>query len=83
MWRLRTGKAIGDEPWLRTTNAHAGRQVWVFDSTASDAATAEVDDARHEFTRRRHQQKHSADLLMRLQVCLLVISPLCWLFSHV
>nr|XP_051192225.1 cycloartenol synthase-like isoform X2 [Lolium perenne] len=67
MWRLRTGKAIGDEPWLRTTNAHAGRQVWVFDSTASDAATAEVDDARHEFTRRRHQQKHSADLLMRLQ----------------
>ena len=69
MWRLRTGEAsAGGDPWLRTTNGHAGRQVWEFDPTA--VSTADVDDARREFSRRRHQQKHSADLLMRLQVLL-------------
>jgi cycloartenol synthase len=76
MWRLRTGQeTAGGEPWLRTTNAHAGRQVWEFDPTASDAtAAADVDDARREFSSRRHQQRHSADLLLRLQV-LLTFSP--------
>jgi len=69
MWRLRIGEETASgEPWLRTTNAHAGRQVWEFDPTASDpAVVADVDDARREFSNRRHQQRHSADLLMRLQ----------------
>nr|UMM64879.1 2,3-oxidosqualene cyclase [Avena strigosa] len=66
MWRLRTGEATaGGEPWLRTTNAHAGRQVWEFDRTAD--ITVDVEDVQREFSRQRHQQKHSADLLMRLQ----------------
>jgi cycloartenol synthase len=75
MWRLRTGQeSAGGEPWLRTTNAHAGRQIWEFDPTANDAtAAADVDDARREFSSRRHQQRHSADLLLRLQV--LTFSP--------
>uniref|UniRef100_A0ACD5V7E5 Uncharacterized protein n=1 Tax=Avena sativa TaxID=4498 RepID=A0ACD5V7E5_AVESA len=65
MWRLRTGEATaGGDPWLRTTNAHAGRQVWEFDPAAS---AADVDAARREFARRRHQQRHSADLLMHQQ----------------
>uniref|UniRef100_I1NX51 Terpene cyclase/mutase family member n=1 Tax=Oryza glaberrima TaxID=4538 RepID=I1NX51_ORYGL len=74
MWRLRVAEeaGAGGEGWLSSTNAHVGRQVWEFDAAAADdddaaAAAEEVEAARREFTRRRHQIKHSADLLMRLQ----------------
>uniref|UniRef100_A0A8R7URY6 Squalene cyclase N-terminal domain-containing protein n=1 Tax=Triticum urartu TaxID=4572 RepID=A0A8R7URY6_TRIUA len=67
MWRLRIGEEAGGEPWLRTTNAHAGRQVWEFDPAAGGGALDDVDDARREYSSRRHQLKHSADRLMRLQ----------------
>ena len=65
MWRLRIAEGGGD-PRLRTTNAHAGRQVWEFDA-AADPDPA-VDAARRAFLDRRHQLKHSADLLMRIKV---------------
>uniref|UniRef100_A0A0E0G0X5 Terpene cyclase/mutase family member n=1 Tax=Oryza nivara TaxID=4536 RepID=A0A0E0G0X5_ORYNI len=76
MWRLRVAEeaGAGGEGWLSSTNAHVGRQVWEFDAAAADdddaaAAAEEVEAARREFTRRRHQIKHSADLLLRLQTC--------------
>ncbi|WVZ77930.1 hypothetical protein U9M48_025723 [Paspalum notatum var. saurae] len=64
MWRLRIADGGGD-PWLRTKNAHVGRQVWEFDA-AADPDPA-VDAARRAFVDRRHALKHSADLLMRIQ----------------
>ncbi|XP_066163077.1 cycloartenol synthase-like isoform X1 [Oryza sativa Japonica Group] len=74
MWRLRVAEeaGAGGEGWLSSTNAHVGRQVWEFDAAAADdddaaAAAEEVEAARREFTRRRHQIKHSADLLLLLQ----------------
>ncbi|KAL6600584.1 hypothetical protein ACP70R_045384 [Stipagrostis hirtigluma subsp. patula] len=65
MWRLRIADDGGGDPWLRTKNAHAGRQVWEFDA-AADPDPA-VDAARQGFAARRHRLKHSADLLMRNQ----------------
>ncbi|GJM90175.1 hypothetical protein PR202_ga06432 [Eleusine coracana subsp. coracana] len=65
MWRLRIAEGGGD-PWLRTKNGHVGRQVWEFDAAAEP--DPDVEAARRRFTERRHHLKHSADLLMRLQV---------------
>uniref|UniRef100_A0A1D1XPI8 Terpene cyclase/mutase family member n=1 Tax=Anthurium amnicola TaxID=1678845 RepID=A0A1D1XPI8_9ARAE len=65
MWRLRI--AEGGSPWLRTTNGHVGRQVWVFDPQATEEELADAERAREEFRRHRFERKHSADLLMRLQ----------------
>ncbi|XP_021315532.1 cycloartenol synthase isoform X2 [Sorghum bicolor] len=65
MWRLRITEGGGD-PWLRTKNAHVGRQVWEFDA-AADPDPA-VDAARQAFVDTRHHLKHSADLLMRIQL---------------
>ena len=65
MWRLKIAEWGGD-PWLRTTNGHVGRQVWEFDAAAEPDPA--VDAARRAFVERRHDLKHSADLLMRLQV---------------
>jgi cycloartenol synthase len=68
MWRLKIADGGGD-PWLRTKNAHVGRQVWEFDPAADDPdALAAVEAARREFTAGRHRLKHSADRLMRIQV---------------
>ncbi|KAG8058086.1 hypothetical protein GUJ93_ZPchr0002g24799 [Zizania palustris] len=67
MWRLRIAEGGGD-PWLRTKNGHVGRQVWEFDPTADDPEElAAVEAARRGFAARRHELKHSADLLMRIQ----------------
>ncbi|XBH77036.1 hypothetical protein VPH35_103575 [Triticum aestivum] len=63
MWRLRIGEEAGGEPWLRTTNAHAGRQVWEFDPAAAGALD-DVDNARREYSSRRTS---SSTALMRLQ----------------
>ena len=65
MWRLKIAEGRGD-PWLRTNNGHVGRQVWEFDAAAEPDPA--VDAARRAFVERRHDLKHSADLLMRLQV---------------
>jgi hypothetical protein len=64
--------------WLRTTNAHAGRQVWEFDA-AADPDPA-VDAARQAFVDRRHQLKHSADLFMHIQVCACLLADRCLAF---
>ncbi|KAM0903334.1 hypothetical protein ACQ4PT_018706 [Festuca glaucescens] len=67
MWRLKIADGGGD-PWLRTRNAHVGRQVWEFDAGADDPdALAAVEAARREFAAGRHRLKHSADRLMRIQ----------------
>nr|AAT38887.1 cycloartenol synthase [Avena clauda] len=67
MWRLKIAEGGGD-PWLRTKNAHVGRQVWEFDPEAGDPeALAAVEAARREFAAGRHRLKHSADRLMRIQ----------------
>ena len=65
MWRLKIADG-GRDPWLRTKNGHVGRQVWEFDAAAEPDPA--VDAARRAFVERRHDLKHSADLLMRLQV---------------
>lgn len=67
MWRLKI--AQGGSPWLRTTNNHLGRQLWEFDPNMGTAEEiAAVERARELFREHRFGMKHSADLLMRLQV---------------
>jgi cycloartenol synthase len=68
MWRLKI--AAGGNPWRRTTNNHIGRQVWEFDPTLtlSPREIEEIENARRNFTENRFLFKHSADLIMRMQV---------------
>ncbi|KAK4432731.1 Cycloartenol synthase [Sesamum alatum] len=66
MWRLRMSE--GDDPWLKTSNNHTGRQFWEFDPTAGTAEErALVEKARSDFKTSRYETKHSSDLLMRIQ----------------
>lgn len=70
MWKLKI--AEGESPWLRTLNNHVGRQVWEFDPSLGSAVDlAEIESARQNFSNHRFQKKHSADLIMRLQVLLI------------
>ncbi|OMP07288.1 Prenyltransferase/squalene oxidase [Corchorus olitorius] len=70
MWKLKIGKeSVGENgAWLRSLNNHVGRQVWEF---CPDSGTPEelskVEMARQSFSENRFQQKHSSDLLMRIQ----------------
>lgn len=71
MWKLKI--AEGDDPWLRTTNNHVGRQIWEFDPDFGTSDNIrEVEEARENFRKHRFEQKQSSDLLMRLQVILLI-----------
>ncbi|KAG5564875.1 hypothetical protein RHGRI_000915 [Rhododendron griersonianum] len=66
MWKLKIGE--GGSPWLRTLNGHAGRQHWEFDPDLGSPEDLEaVENSRKEFRKNRFDQKHSADLLMRIQ----------------
>lgn len=66
MWKLKI--AEGGNPWLRTTNNHVGRQIWEFDpNLGTPEEIQEVEEAREGFRKHRFEQKHSADLLMRIQ----------------
>nr|CAB3490096.1 unnamed protein product [Digitaria exilis] len=66
MWRLKL--AEGNGPWLRSTNSFLGRQVWEFDpNLGMPEEHSEVEKVRQEFVRNRFKQKHSRDLLMRMQ----------------
>ncbi|CAL4981841.1 unnamed protein product [Urochloa decumbens] len=66
MWRLKV--AEGGGPWLWSTNSYAGRQIWEFDPNLGTAEEhAEVEKVRKEFVRNRFKQRHSTDLLMRMQ----------------
>lgn len=49
---------------------HLPLQIWVFDpngGTPEERAAAEA--ARRSFSANRHKQKHSADMLLRIQFC--------------
>lgn len=71
MWKLKI--AEGGSPWLRTVNNHVGRQVWEFDpKLGSPEDLLEIEKARQNFHDNRFTHKHSADLLMRIHVCLLL-----------
>ncbi|KAI4351132.1 hypothetical protein L6164_005515 [Bauhinia variegata] len=66
MWKLKI--AEGTSPWLRTLNNHVGRQVWEFDpKLGTPEELMEIERARENFSKNRFQQKHSSDLLMRIQ----------------
>ncbi|KMT11522.1 hypothetical protein BVRB_5g108410 [Beta vulgaris subsp. vulgaris] len=66
MWKLKI--AEGGNPWLRTTNNHVGRQIWEFDpELGTPEQIREVEEARENFRKHRFEQKHSSDLLMRIQ----------------
>ncbi|KAK4391921.1 Cycloartenol synthase [Sesamum angolense] len=68
MWTLKTGDQ-GSSPWLHSVNGHVGRQWWEFDPRlGSPEEVAEIERLRQEFHNNRFQNKHSSDLLMRLQV---------------
>ena len=55
---------------MHSLNGFKGRQTWEYEEQAGDLAErAAVDKARADFTQHRHEQRHSADLLMRYQVC--------------
>ncbi|PIA37711.1 hypothetical protein AQUCO_03000334v1 [Aquilegia coerulea] len=67
MWKLKIGH--GENPWLQTVNNHVGRQVWEFDpNLGTPEQLIEIEKARQGFTYNRFKQKHSSDLLMRLQM---------------
>ncbi|GKV20471.1 hypothetical protein SLEP1_g30595 [Rubroshorea leprosula] len=67
MWRLKT--AEGGNPWLRTLNNNVGRQVWEFNpELGSPDEKMEIDKAHRDFYNNQFEKKHSADLLMRIQV---------------
>ncbi|KAK2982963.1 hypothetical protein RJ640_019241, partial [Escallonia rubra] len=66
MWKLKLSE--GDGPWLRSHNNHVGRQFWEFDpNLGTPEERAQVEKAREEFYKNRHEVKHSADLPMRFQ----------------
>ena len=68
MWRLNIGEGSND-PYLFSTNNFTGRQTWVFDPEAgTPEERAEVEEARQNFYKNRHQVKASSDLLWRMQV---------------
>lgn len=67
MWKLKIAEA--ENPWLRTVNNHVGRQVWEYDPNlvGSPEERAEIEKARENFRLNRFEQKHSSDMLMRIQ----------------
>jgi hypothetical protein len=69
MWRLTTCYDQNNHPFLKSTNGHQGRQIWVFDKEAgSDEDQQEIEGLREEFTASRFTQRHSSDELLRKQM---------------
>lgn len=70
MWRLKIGEGRGkDDPYLKSTNSFAGRQIWEFDPHAGTSEErAAVEETRRSFHDSRHQVKACSDLLWRMQV---------------
>ncbi|KAL8149707.1 cycloartenol Synthase [Apium graveolens] len=67
MWNLKIADGART-PWLRTVNNHLGRQIWEFDpELGSPQELAEIEKVREAFRDNRFTQKHSSDLLMRIQ----------------
>ncbi|RWR82680.1 Prenyltransferase/squalene oxidase [Cinnamomum micranthum f. kanehirae] len=66
MWKLKI--AEGGNPWLRSLNNHVGRQVWEFKpELGTPEELLEIKRAQEGFQELRFQNKHSSDLLMRMQ----------------
>lgn len=66
MWKLKI--AEGGNPWLRSLNNHVGRQVWEFEpELGTPEELLEIKRAQEGFQELRFQNKHSSDLLMRMQ----------------
>lgn len=69
MWKLKVAAEGGGSPLLRSTNRFAGRTVWEFDpDLGTPEQRAEVEKARRDFSDHRFQRRHSADVLMRMQM---------------
>lgn len=75
MWQLKIGAdTLPADPsnaggWLSTLNNHVGRQVWHFHpELGSPEDLQQIQHARQRFSDHRFEKKHSADLLMRMQV---------------
>ena len=68
MWKLKCAEQSKNSELLRSLNGFQGRQIWAWDA---DAGTAEeraaVKKAQEQYSANRYDQKHSADLLLRLQ----------------
>ena len=75
MWRLKVAEGGGPyEPYLYSTNNFVGRQIWEFDPNyGTPEERAEVEKARELFTLNRSRVKPSSDVLLRLEVCPLLI----------
>jgi cycloartenol synthase len=68
MWTFRSASDAG-APLLTSLNGNKGRQTWEFDAGGgSEEQRARVEALRAAFTANRHEQRHSADELLRLQV---------------
>lgn len=68
MWRLKCASDSNPHPYLRSLNDFEGRQVWEFDAHGGTSAEREaIKRAQDAFTANRLNNKHSSDLLLRLQ----------------
>lgn len=67
MWKLKISE--GNDGCVKSVNNHTGRQFWEFKpELGTPEEKAQVEILRKHFTKNRFQQKHSSDLIMRLQV---------------
>jgi cycloartenol synthase len=78
MWKLKIGAETvrgdngddngGNESWVKTLNNHLGRQVWEFHpELGTPEELQQIHAARNGFADRRFDNRHSSDLLMRIQ----------------
>ena len=68
MWKLKSAEESENSPLLRSLNNFEARQVWAWDAHAgSEQERAAIREAQAQFSANRHDQSHSADLLLRLQ----------------
>ncbi|KAK9281889.1 hypothetical protein L1049_004796 [Liquidambar formosana] len=67
MWRLKIAER-GNNPYIFSTNNFVGRQTWEFDPEyGTPEEQAEVEEARLNFYKNRHEVKPCSDLLWRMQ----------------
>ncbi len=68
MWKLKVADGENGNPLLSSLSNFAGRLTWQYDAEAGSRAEREfIEKARKEFTIKRDQQQHSADVLYRTQ----------------